>query len=1269
MRSQGNVIIRNINTMIVVFGIVLLSFIWGGLYGKVQSERQLELDTAYKDTAQYARVFAEHTTRTVRGLDEIALFLKRQAEMEGLNIDIPRLVEAGRFAGQPFLAIGIVDENGDLTASSQVPLRKINNRDLEVFQAQRDAVENKLIIGKPLIGRASGQQIFQISQRINKADGSFGGAVIVGVDPGYFAAFYQQVDLGEQSLISLLGRDGNVRVRQSGNDIRMGVDLQNQLIMDKLAANHAGTFIQVSPVDGIKRIMSYHALDDYPLVVMVGMTETEVFANLNHRVTSYVLICGLMSGVIILFVGLLLMGIRQRKQAETARRESEQRFSNAFKYAAIGMALISPAGQWIKVNTSLCQLLGYSAEELLGKTVVDLTHADDRQVTEEFHRQVLHGDVDSFQLEKRYYHHAGHIVWVLVLVSLVRNDDREPLYLIAQIEDITDRKRLEQELRVHAETLEETVVLRTQELNASNQELMAANQELLAMNEEVLAVNETLAVTNQALDSEITVRKHAEQAAIRREKQYHATANLLTRPGEDLDGLLQSILYNAITLIGAPAGYIVLLDDKGEKFVLRHKLGSTYKMGKSQPVELGLLGQLYRTGELALVEDYRQYDHRVADPDFDTLTTLLMVPLKFYGKVQGALAAHWNDDIRLVTDDDKEIYRQFGTLASLAIERVYAGARISRQNELLQELAKATASLVEELDLEKALQHILDKASSFMAIRHGFIQLFDSDGEYLTFKCGLGRFAGRQGYRLRFAGKGVFGEVLRTGRLVVIDDYSSWPQQLVNEDTVGMTAVVQAPLNVDGKTIGSIGLASYGEPIASDREKLILFEQYATIAAVTIRNLMTHHEINRLAYYDLLTGLPNRVHLNMHLEEEMAKARHGDVAGAVMYIDLDDLKTVNDHLGHTYGDSVIAAAGHDIVAVAGKDAYVARAGGDEFVVILPGADFTKIASVADQLIMTVCKEYDIKSQRIQMSASIGITLYPVDAVTVEDILKNADIAMYAAKGSGKNNWRMYEQAMRTVAYDNMVLTNSLRRALENDELYLHYQPQIALPDRKIVGFEALLRWNSKEHGIVSPARFIPLAEQKDLIRPIGQWVITEACQFARGLADLGHKDIHVAVNISPRQLAAADFVAMMRRCIDEAGIAPKQLEVEITESVLIDSLADSINKLNELRAVGIRVSLDDFGTGYSSLTYLRNLPVETLKIDKSFIDRLLNAEEEAGFIKSIISMAHVLKLNVVAEGVETEAQLMKLFQLECDSVQGYVFSKPISSEEALRLIL
>ncbi len=795
-----------------------------------------------------------------------------------------------------------------------------------------------------------------------------------------------------------------------------------------------------------------------------------------------------------------------------------------------------------------------------------------------------------------------------------------------------------------------------------------ANQQLTAMHEEMVTLNETLAAANRSLVAEVGFRQQAQEAALRREKQYQATASLLTRSGEDLDGLVKSIIQNAILLVGAPAGYIVLLDGKGENFVLRYEIGTNYEIGKSQSVQLGLLGQVYRSGEMMLVEDYRYYEHRVDDPDFDHLTTYFAAPLIIQGKVQGALVANWRYEIHHVTDEDKEIYRQFAILASLALEKSYSGARISYQNQLLEQLTIATASLVEEQDLERALQNILHKASSFMGIPHGYIQLFESDGQSFTFKYGLGRFANRIGRTVQYNGKGVFSEVLRTGRLVMVDDYPNWPQRMVNEDTIGMTAVIQAPLRVDGKTIGTIGLVTYGEPMPTDKDKLNMLEQYATIASTAIRNLIAHQEINRLAHYDILTGLPNRVHLNTYLAEEMRKASRDKSAGAVLRIDLDDFKTVNDHYGHTYGDDVIVAIAQKIVSAAGEGTYVTRAGGDEFIVILPGADLTKITTTADRMIEAIGTECEVRGQRLRMTGSIGITLYPIDAITVEDILKNSDIAMHAAKGAGKNNWRFYKQSMLQTAYDQMVLTNSLRQALEKGELYLQYQPQIELPSREIIGFEALLRWNSKEHGMVPPTRFIPLAEQKGMIRrPIGEWVIKEACQFTRKLAEMGRTDMYVAVNVSPWQLAADDFVQFLSKSMDEAEVAPGQLEVEITESALIESLDDSIDKLNQLSALGIRLSLDDFGTGYSSLTHLRNLPVGTIKIDKSFIDKMIENEEEESFIKSIIDMAHVRKLIVVAEGVETEVQLDKLGKLGCDSIQGYVFSRPVGEEEALNM--
>ena len=459
---------------------------------------------------------------------------------------------------------------------------------------------------------------------------------------------------------------------------------------------------------------------------------------------------------------------------------------------------------------------------------------------------------------------------------------------------------------------------------------------------------------------------------------------------------------------------------------------------------------------------------------------------------------------------------------------------------------------------------------------------------------------------------------------------------------------MQAPLIIDGQTIGSVGLTVFGESLVLDPEKLAVFEQFAAVAAIAVKNALAHQKTIHQAFHDALTGLPNRAHLNRRLEEEMVKVRLGQSAGALLFIDLDDLKTVNDHFGHTCGDSVIVAAGEDIVGAVGAGAFVARVGGDEFNVLLSGEEDLKIiAKIADRIVAAIHREYRIKDQIIHMSTSVGVTLYPGDGEKTEEIVKNADIAMYAAKAAGKNCWRFYEPGMLKDNFEKLVLTNSLRHALENGELYLHYQPQIALTGRKVAGFEALLRWNSREHGQISPVRFIPLAEQSGLILPIGEWVVGDACRFARRLADMGRRNVHVAVNVSPRQLAAEDFVEMVRRCIGEAGIEPEQLEVEITENVLIESLEESTRKLIKLSKLGVRLSLDDFGTGFSSLTYLED-------------------KVQEGFIRSIIDMAHVLSLNVVAEGVETEPQLVKLARFRCDCVQGYVFSRPVSEEEAIR---
>jgi len=428
-------------------------------------------------------------------------------------------------------------------------------------------------------------------------------------------------------------------------------------------------------------------------------------------------------------------------------------------------------------------------------------------------------------------------------------------------------------------------------------------------------------------------------------------------------------------------------------------------------------------------------------------------------------------------------------------------------------------------------------------------------------------------------------------------------------------------------------------------------------------------EIQNIAYVDALTGLPNRVYLNKYLEEEMVKDHKGETAGCIFVIDLDDLGMINYSFGHTSGDRIITESSQLLVQTVGDKAFVVRSIGDEFIVILPGErDRKRISDVAERIIIALHAEHQVFGVCMSASVSVGAALYPEDGDTVEEILKNAVNALYMAKKAGKNCWLFYEKSMQTLTYENVILTNALRHAAEQGELSLHYQPQVAIDSGAVIGFEALLRWHSVEHGSISPVRFIPLAEQSGLIRSIGQWVLREACHFAKKLDEMGYGDIYIAVNVSPRQLVEIDFVNMVRSILQEVGIKPGQLELEITENVLLVSLEETICKLAELQKMGVGLSLDDFGTGYSSLTYLQRLPVNTLKIDKSFIDMIMMEGGQPAIIGSIVDMAHILKMTVVAEGVENQQQLDYLIKNNCDSIQGYFFSRPVPEVEAIRLL-
>ena len=856
------------NFAIALFCIVVVGIVWATALDRIEIERSQTVAEVMKQNANLAIAFEEHTVRTLKGVDQTLLFIKHEREEPGSKLDIRALLTDGIIENNLFTYIGVVDEQGNLTLGSE-PFNPTNLGDREWFKVHQLQSSDALFLGEPLLGRVTGKWAFQMSRRLDKPDGSFGGVVYASVDPAYFLNFYRQADLGNEGLVTLIGVDAITRARRVGPKNTFGEDMRASTLFAQHAKNSAGSFVSAGTLDGTPRLVSYRSLMQYPLIVAVGTSRKEALAPFYQRERNYYMGAALSSLFVVMFAAGLMVALARQKRAIVSVARGEARFRATFDQAAIGIVRSTLDLRILEANPKLCEMLGYSQEELLERNLLDLTSPEDLARNNDFKNRLLADPSHPFlpEMENRYLRKDGSVVWAVIASTLVRGNNGDPDYLVTVIQDITKRKRAEERLAY-------------------------------------------------------------------------------------------------------------------------------------------------------------------------------------------------------------------------------------------------------------------------------------------------------------------------------------------------------------------------------------------------------------LAWFDTLTGLPNRHGLQDRLTQMLAEAERTGGSIACMIVKLDHFKDVNSIYGHRAGDQLLVEVAERLRRSARHSDTVGRLGDDEFALVL--SDLAKAEDaglVAQKVIDALAPRFNPGGLETYISANIGIALYPDYANDPEELLKKAEQAMHHAKEKGRNTLQFYLPRMNEQALKRLQLDASLRGAFERKEFLLHYQPKVDLATGAISGLEALLRWQHPELGRVAAAEFVPCLEETGLIAPVGEWVLQTVCEQIKAWQARGITLRPVAVNVSAQQFHQADFDAQVRALITRSGVDCRLIELEITESMLMHDPAEAAGMLSRLKRIGVKLSIDDFGTGYSSLAYLKRFPLDALKIDRTFVRDLTASSDDAEIALAIISLAHNLKLKVVAEGVETEAQMNFLRSHGCDEMQGYYFARALSVED------
>jgi diguanylate cyclase (GGDEF)-like protein/PAS domain S-box-containing protein len=851
--------------------------------------------------------------------------------------------------------------------------------------------------------------------------------------------------------------------------------------------------------------------------------------------------------------------------------ESEQRFRFAMQYSSVGMALVAPDGRWLGVNPALCEIVGYSETEMLAGDVQSITHPDDLGADSLQLSRMLAREIETYQANKRYVRKDGRVVWTQLSVSLVWLQKDQPHYFIYQIQDVTDRIRTEEALRLSEERFR------------------------------------SIAEATQEWIWEI-----------------------------DSDG---------VYTFCSPAVEVILGLKPGD-LLGKNCLDVVSPNTRSAVAELLRRGLNEKRGWRDVVLHMRH--------------------------TKGGI--RWLDNNALPLLDETGTVVGYRGVARDITQRRVQQERIARLSRIQAVLSGINSTIVRVRDRRELFRESCRIAVQQGGFRMAWIGLVEPGATHATplvwegFNHGYLNEVGNALGNLE-EDPGSVGKAIRYKKMEVINDIETDPHTVFKREALvrGFRSLIAMPLMVAGEVVGVLALYA-GEAGFFDYEELKLLKDLAGDISFALDYIGKEERLTYVSYYDTLTGLANRQLFFDRLAQALHVARAERRELAVMIIDLQRFKQVNDTLGRYAGDQVLKELASRLLRTTAESATPARIGGDRFAVVVPNLQGAAMARwIDDWIVDSFAEPLVIDDIELRTSVKIGIALYPTDAETAETLFVNAEAALKRAKDAA-DPYLFYSPEMNARVAQRLHLESRLRKALSQNQFVLHYQTKVDLATRRIRGLEALIRWHDPEHGLVSPMDFVPLLEESGLIVEVGRWVIEQAVADMQAWRDLDLEVPRVAVNVSEVQLRQPNFVATVLTALGSPQERSAGIDLEITETMIAQNTGTNVQKLLQLREAGVQVFMDDFGTGYSGLSRIAHLPLDALKIDRAFIADMTMSAEAMAIVSAIVNLTKALGIFAVAEGVETEEQASRLHAMGCNEAQGYLFSRPLPAYEVARLL-